>query len=125
MKWDFLALKLKNFLYFLIFQDTKIPPKFFIFHETETLKSFLYFRKCNFLSPSPKNKKNPLRKKFLIFQEMPYFFLYFQKWNPTIFSPSSKNKKKSTPRKFLVLQETETSKKSLYFRKGIFRTLAY
>ena len=46
----FLTLVLRNFLYFLIFQWKK------------TLKSFLFFRKCNFLSSSPKNKKSTAKK---------------------------------------------------------------
>ena len=41
---------------------------FFIFHETKTLKKFLYFWKQNF--PSSKNAKDPLLKSFYIFQEI-------------------------------------------------------
>ena len=84
-KWNFLALVLKNFLYFLIFQETETPQKFFLFQETETLKSFFYFRKCNFLCPRPKKQKNPPRKKFLNFRKTNFLslklkkFLYFWK----------------------------------------------
>ena len=96
-KWNFLALILKNFLHFLIFQKTESPQKFLIvsrkkafliFPETETSKKFLHFKKGNFLifqetetlksflySGSnflcSKNEKNPLLK----------CFLCFRKWN--------------------------------------------
>ena len=41
-KWNFLAL---IFLYFLIFWGMETPKKVFIYHETKTLKSLLYFEK--------------------------------------------------------------------------------
>ena len=104
-KWNFLALLLKNFLYFLMFQESETPQKFFIFQETETLKSFLYFRKCNFLSPSPKNQKNARWKKFLIFTEI----------KPCTFPSKLEKQKKSTMRNFPTLQETETPRKLLVF----------
>ena len=104
---DFLALILKKSLYFLnfsciflkesfsyiflYFRKQKPQKKIFIFQETEALKSFLYFRKYNFLSPSPKNKtihpemglSDSKIKKFLIFPEM----------EPALLNPSSKIKK--------------------------------
>ena len=104
-KWNFLALLLKNFLYFLIFQESETPQKFFIFQETETLKSFLYFRKCNFLSPSPKNKKNPRWKKFLIFPEK----------NPVLFRLSSRNKKNPPWEIFLYFRKRKPRENFFFF----------
>ena len=39
------SLMLKMFLCFLMFRKTETPKKFLIFPETETLKNLLYFRK--------------------------------------------------------------------------------
>ena len=67
-KWIFLALVLRNSLYFLIFEKAETLEQFFLFQESETLKSFLYIRKYKFLSPSPKNKSIHPRKTFLYFR---------------------------------------------------------
>ena len=55
------------------------------------------------VGPSPKNKKNPIQKTFLIYLTLRLknflyflkrkFFLYFQKSYRALFSPNSKNKK--------------------------------
>ena len=73
-KWNFIALILKNLLYFLIFWETEIfspsgnmelsnsnIKKFMLFRETKTLKKlFIFFQKKAFLIfPETKNKKNP------------------------------------------------------------------
>ena len=50
-KWIFLALILRDFLYFLkekaflIFREMETPKKFFIFRKTETLKKLKKFEK--------------------------------------------------------------------------------
>ena len=101
LKWSFLALILKNFLNFdkrklffqkqpqaykmieihpgklIILQETKTPNNFFMFQETETLRT-PYISGNNF--------QNSKSKKFLIFREMKLFFLkqflfIFQKEN--------------------------------------------
>ena len=80
-KWNFLALILKNFRKrkpqkkFLIFQETEIPERLFIFWEMKLygppIEKFLYFR-----------KRKP-RKNFLYFLKRK-LFLYFWKWNQSI-----------------------------------------
>ena len=80
---------IKTFLIFLMFQ------------ESETLKSFWYLRRCNFLSPNPtKTKSIHTEKKNSLYLRKWNFLtikfknsLYFRKCNPARFSPSSKNKK--------------------------------
>ena len=96
------------------------PKTFFIFQETETLESFLYFRLCNFLSPSLKKIKikesnptptSPQPPKIVIFQEIKLSesknknFLYFWKCKPALFSPSSKNKKNLPGENFLCFRK--------------------
>ena len=44
-KWNFLALVLKVFLYFFIFQERETPANFSLLQEMGTLKSLLYFGK--------------------------------------------------------------------------------
>ena len=56
----------KNFLIFFDISGNRNPQKFFIYQERETLNSFLYFRNCDFLRPTPPKKTI----KFLIFREM-------------------------------------------------------
>ena len=43
----------------LIFQKKETPKKFLMFKETENLKSFLYFRKRNFLIFRERYTQNP------------------------------------------------------------------
>ena len=88
-KRNFLALVLKISYISLYFRNTPSPLP----SGNRDPKGFLYFRKCNFLSSSP--------KKFLVFPEM----------EPCTFQPKFEKIKKSTSRKFLTLQETETLKK--------------
>ena len=85
MKWNFLALVLKNF------RKRKPRKKCLIFEETETLKKILIFREMELFSPPREN------------------FLYFRKRNP--------GKK--------IQEQISRYRTSLYFEKGIFRTLAY
>ena len=125
-KWNFLTLRLKNFLYFL-----KKAPRIF----QPKLK---------------KIKKNPPRKKFLIFQEMELLrsnikknsgngnpennSLYFRKRKPwKSFLNSGKRNLSVHPQKIsnisgngnpppkkFIFQEMETPKNSLYFQKRNF-----
>ena len=71
---SFLCIFLKeSFAYIFLYFRKRIPQKkIFIYQEEiEALKSFLCFRKCNFLRPNPKIQKiNPEKKS-----------LYFRKWN--------------------------------------------
>ena len=88
----------------LNFGKRKPRKKFFVFQETETLKSFLYFGKSNFLNPRSNNKKNPPRKKFLIFQEISYIFskesFSYISGNGTLhFSAQDRKIKKNPPEK--------------------------
>ena len=101
-KWNFLALILKKFLYFL------------------KRKLFIYFWKWNpaFFSPSSKNKKihpenishtsgnGNLEKTYHIFSKENFSYI-------------SGN---GNPKKFLIVQETETIKTFLYFRKQLSKT---
>ena len=65
---------IKKFLIFSYISGNRNPVKFFIFREIETLKSFLYFGKWNFLAQARKMKKMhpPPQKKILIFQEIEF-----------------------------------------------------
>ena len=115
-KCNFLALILKFFLYFLIFQ------------ETETLKKLLIFPETELFNPSSKNEKNPPRENFLSFRKpkarknFSYFlkrklFLYFGKLKPRknfIFQETefSYISGKGNPKKLLIFQEV---KSFLYF----------
>ena len=124
-KWNFLAVVLKMFIYFLMFQ------------ETETLKSFLW--NMNLFMP-PRQKKlhpemdlsNSKINKFLIFPEM----------RPCTFQAKLKKQKYLPRENFLCFRKREPRKISyifskeswsyilrsgtlLYFRKGIFGTLVY
>ena len=102
-KWNFLTLRLKNFLYFL------------------KRKLFWYFRKWNpsIFKPSSKNKIiiiiTIIHPKGISYTIVLKNFLYFSKWKPSkkiIFSQKND---------FLVFWETETPKKnSLYFWKRNF-----
>ena len=87
---------------------------------------------------SPKNKKNPSRKKFFVFQAMEIseskikeflffflkrkLFLYFRKWNPAFFSSRLKNKKNPPRENFLYSGKIELSncriKKFLIFSRN-------
>ena len=138
-KWNFLALRLKNFLYFFVFWET----------------NFLYFRKCNllassylvhFLSPSSKKKILPNIipyisgsgsfgcniKRFLIFSQKKAFlmfwvtktrknFLYFKRE-----LSNSKNEKIPPLKCFLYFQKWNfpvvSLKNLLYFRKELIET---
>ena len=62
-KWNFLALVLKNFLIFYYIWEIKNHKKLFIFEETETVKSFLYFRKRNFSAQAQKMQNSNPKKK--------------------------------------------------------------
>ena len=66
-KWNFLALVLENFLYFLIFLETETQKKILIFQQTESLKELLVFWEMELFSPSSKNKKKYTPKNFLYF----------------------------------------------------------
>ena len=98
---NFLALILRNFLYFL---KRKLflyfGKQFLIFQETETLSNSL----------SSKNKKNPPRENFLYFEKWNFLalilrnFLYFLKKKLFLYS-----EKRKPRRKLLILQETELS----------------
>ena len=85
---------------------------------TSTLRIFLYKNFLYFFLENPS-----LWKQFLYFIKRKHF-LYFRKRNPALLSGSSKKLKKSTAGKFIILQETETPKKSLYFRKRNFLILS-
>ena len=85
--------------------------KFFIFQETETLKSFLYFGKWNFSAQVRKIKKSTttkwnflalILKKILLFSQKKGF-LYFEK---------------RTPKKIPYISGNGTF---LYFRKKLFK----
>ena len=72
-KWNFMALILKNFLYFLYISGNGNMEK-------STLKKFLLFRETNFLTPSLQNflyfRKDfpsPKNQKFLILLFLYYF----------------------------------------------------
>ena len=129
-KWNFLTLRLTNFLYFLkkkaflIFPEMKPctfrpqPSKFFLkkqfrknflYFGKQSLKNFSYFRKWNFLTFSQK-------RAFLILQEMetPKKFLIFSKKKASLIF-----RKLETPKKFFKFQEEPTyaSGNFLYFRK--------
>ena len=95
-KWRFLALTLKNFLHFLIFQETKTLKKFYpketflIFRETETPKKFSIFQETErsytsgngnpktllivkeVIFRSRKMKKKTFLKRFLCFGNRPF-----------------------------------------------------
>ena len=91
MKWNFLAVILKNF------RNRKPRKKFLIFDETETLKRILVFWEMELFSPPREN------------------FLYFRKRNPR------KNFLYLLKRKlFLYFRKRKTRKKSLHFRKQNF-----
>ena len=80
---------IKKFLIFSYISGIRLhppppPKKKIIFQETETLKSFLYFRNVTFKAQAPEKAKKIHPEK-----NLPYFC----KWNPALFSPSSKNKK--------------------------------
>ena len=108
MKWDFLTLRLRNFLYFL------------------KRKLFLYFQKWNpalFKPELEKQKKIFSNKSYYIFRKWNSLalilrnFLHFRKRKPFKTSYVSGNiflslkNKNSTLRKFLTSQETETREK--------------
>ena len=113
-KWNFLALILKNFSYFLkrtlflYFRKTETPKKSLIFSqkravlifpETESLKKLLMFQETELSYIS--GKGNP--KKRLIFQEVNF---------------QARKNKKNLPRKsFLYFRKLKPKKKLLYFLK--------
>ena len=69
-KWNFLAVVLENFLYFLIFLETETQKKILILQKTEAIKELLVFLEMELFSPSSKNKiKNPPRKISYIFSK--------------------------------------------------------
>ena len=69
-KWNFLAVVLENFLYFLIFLETETQKKILILQKTEAIKELLVFLEMELFSPSSKNKiKNPSQKISYIFSK--------------------------------------------------------
>ena len=113
-KWNFLALILKNFSYFLkrtlflYFRKTETPKKSLIFSqkkavlifpETETLKIFLMFLETELSYIS--GNGNP--KKLLIFQEVNF--------------QARKNKKNLPQKSFLYFRKLKPKKNFLYFLK--------
>ena len=91
-KRNFLALILKDFLYFLIFRETKTPKFFFIFQDSQTL------------SPSSQKKKKKKKKKkkipsIYIFKKLNFLavilrnYLYFLKRKPLHISGNRNPKK--------------------------------
>ena len=107
-KWNFLTLILKNFLYFLIFQETETPfpsphrfppQKILIFHETETLKKLLIFPEMKPYTFQPKLENAS----------------YCRKCKPKRISYSFSKKavlifwETETPKSFVIFQETELS----------------
>ena len=130
-------LKRKFCLYFLIFQETDTSKKKFIYQEEiEALKSFLCFRKCNFLRLNPKIQKINPEKKSLYFRKWNFLglilkrFLYFRKWNPALsgLGPENVSLKDLVWKSFLYFlkkasnfQDMETPKKTPYIsRNGTF-----
>ena len=123
-----------------MFRKTETSKKFFTFQEeTEALKSVLHFRKWNFLSPSPKDQKNPPWKKFMIFQKMELSssntkkILIFPEMKPCTFRTRSS---KSFPKKpalkkhfyifskrLLIFRNRKPPRSSLYFKKWKFLAL--
>ena len=76
---------MKKFIIFSYISRNGNPPpkkkKILYISGIETLKSFLYFRKCDFFIPKPKKTKK-LTSKWNFLTLRLKNFLYFQKWNP-------------------------------------------
>ena len=136
---------IKNFLIFFDISGNRNPQKFFIFQERGTLKSFLYFRNCDFLRPNSKKAikflifwemelSDTKIKNFLVFPEMKLCtfqskrvnFLYSSGNRSSdeisyVFSKESFSyilgNRSPNKRNFFKFQETESLKNFFYFRK--------
>ena len=128
---ELLAVRLKKFLYFLIFQETEAPKKILYISGNRNPKEASYISgngTLHFSVQALKINRIPSQTVLILWQKWnfpthilksSYFrkrkprknslywnlFFYFRKWKPR--------------KNYLYFQETEL----LYFRKGIFRTL--